>query len=339
MSTDVDFILEIGVNHENSFETAIRLIDCAAKSGAKTVKFQTYTAEKLAARNSPSYWDLNEEPTESQIELFKKYDSFSLQQYITIYEYCEARNLEFMTTCFDEDWVENLNPYLRRFKIASADLTNYQLIRKISMCHKPVLLSTGAASMDEIQNSVETIRGFTDAPITLLHCVLNYPTSHENANLNRIIELRNKFSNLKIGYSDHTKPSDSSEALMIAYILGVRTFEKHFTNDKTLKGNDHYHAFDEEDVKKMLAKFSKIDKFTHYTEEKFLECQMPARKYARRGLYATRGIERGEQISSKDVISLRPIVDDGYAADEIDKLIGSFATHNIEKETPFKKSD
>ena len=106
MSNFPDLILEIGVNHDNSLEKAKELIRSAARSGAKTVKFQTYTAEKIAAKHSPSYWDLKEEPTESQIELFKKYDSFTVSDYAQLYALCQELNLEFMTTCFDETWVE-----------------------------------------------------------------------------------------------------------------------------------------------------------------------------------------------------------------------------------------
>jgi N-acetylneuraminate synthase len=129
-------ILEAGVNHDGDQRKASELIELAAKSGADFIKFQTYSAEKLAAKNSPSYWNLNEEPTTSQIELFAKYDGFTLQDYKSLILRAEQTGIGFLTTCFDIDWFDALADFLPFYKIASADLTNYILIRAISeKCH------------------------------------------------------------------------------------------------------------------------------------------------------------------------------------------------------------
>jgi N-acetylneuraminate synthase len=282
----------------------------------------SYTAEKIAAPLSPSYWDLSEEPIESQVELFKKYDSFTLSDYEVLVKLCQKLKIEFLTSCFDEDWVEKLDPFLLRFKVASADITNYQLLTSISKKNKPILLSTGAATLDEVANAIEVIRKYSKCKISLLHCVLNYPTQHQNANLSRITEIARNFPGYEIGYSDHTKPIDSHMAILIARTLGATIFEKHFTLNKKLKGNDHYHAFDEFDVADILLKIKALDDMMPFSEDKFLDIQDKARRFARRGLYARRDLKPGEIISSDMIISLRPIPDGGIPAEDISALIG-----------------
>jgi len=334
-----DLILEIGVNHDNSLEKAKELIRSAARSGAKTVKFQTYTAEKIAAKHSPSYWDLKEEPTESQIQLFKKYDSFTVSDYAELYTLCQELKLEFMTTCFDKTWVELLDKYLARYKIASADITNFQLLTFIAKKQKPIILSTGASSLMEISAAIAVIRKVSNLPITLLHCVLNYPTLGPDANMGRIKALKENFPGFEIGYSDHTKPADSDTTLLIARTLGVVTFEKHFTLDKSGKGNDHYHAYDESDVRNILEKIKLIDDMISYTEEGFLELQSSARAYARRGLYAAEDLASGTILTEENVISLRPIPDGGFSADLIDDLVGKKILGTLSEGDPIKFGD
>jgi len=334
-----DLILEIGVNHDNNLENAKELIRSASRSGAKTVKFQTYTAEKIAAKYSPSYWDLSEEPTESQIELFKKYDSFTVSDYAELYALCQELNLEFMTTCFDETWVDLLDKYLTRYKIASADITNFQLLTFIAKKQKPIILSTGASSMEEIASAIGVIRKVSNLPITLLHCVLNYPTSGTNANLGSIRTLKEKFPGFEIGYSDHTKPADSDITLLIARTLGAVTFEKHFTLDKSAKGNDHYHAYDESDVGNILERIKLIDKMISYSEESFLDIQSGARAYARRGLYAAEDLAKGTTLTNENIISLRPIPDGGFSADLVQDLIGKKLLQDLSEGDPIKHGD
>jgi sialic acid synthase SpsE len=338
MISKPEFILEIGVNHENNLDRALQLVDLAASSGARIVKFQTYTAETIAAENSPAYWDLEEEATPTQIELFKKYDSFTIKDYEVIAEHAKKMNLEFMTTCFDEKWVDSLDHLQNRYKIASADLTNFQLVSHIAKKQKPILLSTGAATVQEISRTVALIQEVSSKEITLLHCVLNYPTSAENANLSRILALKNRFPELKIGYSDHTKPSDSKKAIILAYTLGASVFEKHFTFDKSLKGNDHYHSFDSIDVREILDELKGVSQMLDYTEERFIETQLSARELARRGIYARRDISAGSVIDNEDLISLRPIPFEGLSADCLLEIVGSTAAVPIQKGTPIQRN-
>jgi sialic acid synthase SpsE len=322
-------ILEAGVNHNGQLSEALELVRAAARAGANAVKFQTYTAEKLAAPLSPSYWNLSEEATTSQIELFKKYDGFNVSDYLKIANECSENGIEFMTTCFDEDWVDKLNPVLRKFKIASADITNHPLIRKVASKGKPILLSTGASTMTEIEKAVAIIRDLNSAPLCVMHCVLNYPTEYRNANLGRISELSKMFPDLEVGYSDHTRPEFSQNAIIQAMNLGATTFEKHFTLDKSQAGNDHYHSFDEADVINLMDKMREASEMRNYTEDRFIEVQKLARSNARRGIYARRPIRSGTVISWEDLVMLRPIPDNGISSADADGLIGKTISHDV----------
>ena len=153
-------IAEIGVNHEGNINKAKQLISLAKEGGADAVKFQTYKADDLASKNSPSYWDLSEEPTTSQHELFSKYDKFNLDDYLVLSEYCESINIEFLSTPFSIDSVKLLKPLVKFFKVASADITNLPLLRIIAKTNKPILLSTGASNLHEIRQAVKVIKEF-----------------------------------------------------------------------------------------------------------------------------------------------------------------------------------
>lgn len=317
------FILEAGVNHEGEIDNAYELIKSASKSGADFIKFQTYTAEKLAAKNSPSYWNLEEEPIDSQIDLFSKYDGFSKADYLNLANYAAKIGIGFLTTCFDEEWVDELDPVLTMYKVASADITNFSLLSHIASKGKPIILSTGASSFNEISKALDLIRSFSNSPISIMHCVLNYPTEFENANLDRILELSKMFGGVTIGYSDHTRPEFSTLALQTAFSLGARVFEKHFTLDKTLKGNDHYHSFDVADCARIISSLRILDKMKNFSETNFLTIQNDARIFARRGLYARISVRKGEILSKNHIIALRPtFTPNGVPAEELFNTLG-----------------
>ena len=244
-------IAEVGVNHEGSMKTAKRLVDEAKEGGAHAVKFQSYKAETLASKHSPAYWDTTKEPTESQFELFKKHDSFWKDEMQELKDYCDIVGIEFMSTPFDVESAEFLNDMMDVFKISSSDITNKPFIEYICSFGKPIILSTGASDLEEVQDAVNWIKPF-NVPLALLHCVLNYPTPDKNANLGMITGLKEAFPDNIIGYSDHTLPKEMKVCEM-ATMLGAVIIEKHFTHDKSLPGNDHYHAMDKEDLKKFNA--------------------------------------------------------------------------------------
>jgi len=298
-------IAEIGVNHEGDMALAKRLIEEAAEGGAHAAKFQSYKAGLIASKNSPAYWDQTKEPTDSQYKLFQKYDNFGPEEYIELAKHCEKNNIDFMSTPFDLDAVDFLNPLMPAFKVASADITNVPLIRKCAATEKPLIMSTGASTLPEIEFAVAIARDAGATDISLLHCVLNYPTPEENAQLGMISTLKRVFPEYVVGYSDHVVPDRTISALEAAMLLGSCILEKHFTHDKTLPGNDHYHAMNKVDLKRFVEKVNKF-KIMISDDKKDIAKESAARLHARRSIVAARDIKQGELITEDMIVAKRP---------------------------------
>jgi N-acetylneuraminate synthase len=322
-------IAEVGVNHEGCMLTAKRLVDEAKEGGADAVKFQSYKAETLASKDSPSYWDTSKEPTTSQYELFKKHDGFWYDEMKELKEYCDQVGIEFMSTPFDIESATFLNEMMDVFKISSSDLTNKPFIEFMCDFGKPIILSTGASSLSEIAQAVSWIEKKGN-PLSLLHCVLNYPTSDQNANLGMILDLKAKFPQYIIGYSDHTLPKDMKVCEM-ATLLGAVIIEKHFTHDKTLPGNDHYHAMDKEDLKLFRDNLERVFDILGSFKIEALDDEAPARANARRSLVALKDIPKGKIIEKNDLTFKRPA--HGVSPSFIDDMLGKTALVDIEEDT------
>ena len=319
-------IAEAGVNHEGKIELAKRLIDEAKEGGADAIKFQTYKADTLASKNSPSYWDRSKEPTDSQYKLFQKYDKFWKNEFEQLKIYCEKVDIEFISTPFDLESAKFLNDLMPVFKISSSDITNKPFIEYICKFGKPVILSTGASFMFEVEEAVEWIDKYKN-PLALLHCILNYPTDDENANLGMIRALKHKFPDKIIGYSDHTLPK-KMKMLETATILGAIILEKHFTFDKSLPGNDHYHAMDHKDLKWFKKNIDELFMFIGSSTKSSLESENISRKNARRSLVAQKNILQGKIIDHADLTWKRPAF--GISPRMIDDVIGKKALRDIE---------
>lgn len=332
---DPYLIAEIGVNHEGDLDRAKRMIDQVAKAGGHAAKFQTYRADKLAAKNtSPAYWDTSKEKTLSQFELFQKYDGFGPEEYKALAEHCDKVGVDFLSTPFDLEAVEYLAPLMPLIKIASADLTNIPLIRAAGKTGKPLLMSVGASSHDEIRNSIRAALDAGAEKVSIMHCVLNYPTPHDRAQLGQIKTLQQLFGDqLAVGYSDHVAPEadGTMPALEMASLFGATVIEKHFTDDRSAPGNDHYHAMDESG----LAAFTK--KLAQYREilgsgELDLSTQQSAISNARRRIIASRDLLPGEVIGEGDLIALRSNV--GIEIAQFDDVVGRRVAKLVESGNP-----
>ncbi|MFL2119511.1 N-acetylneuraminate synthase family protein [Marinilactibacillus psychrotolerans] len=329
---------EIGVNYydiakkENitPMEAAKLMIDKAKESGMDAVKFQTYKAGTIASKFSPSYWDTSEESTTSQYELFKKFDSFGYEEYKELSLYCNDLGIEFFSTAFDFESADYLNEMMNIYKISSSDLTNLPFIEHQAKKGKPVLLSAGASTLDEIKTAIETIKNSGNNDIVLMHCVLEYPTPYEHANLEVIKLLKEEFPDLVIGYSDHTKPDEFMDVVKTAVALGAPVIEKHYTLDKSLAGNDHYHAMDPEDMKK-LKKALEFQIKIRGSKELNLDTQEAARKNARRSIVANQKIPAGTSITREMITFKRPGL--GISPSELSSVIGKKAKDLIEEDT------
>ncbi|MDO4188087.1 MAG: N-acetylneuraminate synthase family protein [Lachnospiraceae bacterium] len=347
MSTIIDrlsegkftLIAEIGVNYydiavkENitPMEAAKLMIKEAKGAGIHAVKFQTYKAGTLAAKASPSYWDLSEESTTSQYELFQKFDSFGYEEYKELKEYSDEIGIEFLSTAFDFESADYLDELMEVYKISSSDLSNLPFIEYQAKKNKPILLSIGASELEEIERAVDTISAQNDKQLTLLHCVLEYPTPLEHANLLKIKALKEQFPELIIGYSDHTKPTESNDIIKTAYNLGAICIEKHFTLDKTLKGNDHYHAMDPDDARRILRDIEVIDMIRGEETLKCLDTEKTARLNARRSIVANVDISEGTVITEDMLTFKRPGT--GISPYRISEIVGKKAATNILEDT------
>ena len=319
-------IAEAGVNHEGSMETAKRLIREAAEGGADAIKFQSYKAKTLASVNSPAYWDTSKEKTASQYELFQKHDKFWKKEFEVLKTICDDSNIEFLSTPFDLESANFLDDLMPVYKISSSDITNKPFIEHIASYQKPILLSTGASNLSEIHEALEWL-GRYDNPVCLMHCILNYPTKDENANLGMIQHLISQFPKNIIGYSDHTLPGNM-DVLVYSYLLGAQILEKHFTHDKSLPGNDHYHAMNVDDIKVFVDRIDKVQSLMGSTSKYALESEQNSRKYARRSLVASKAIEKGEKFSLDNLTWKRP--GQGISPKNIDEVIGCISTRTIQ---------
>lgn len=332
-------IAEIGVNYYDiakergisNMEAAKLMIREAKDAGIHAVKFQTYKAGTLAAKASPYYWDITEEPTRSQYELFQKFDSFGYAEYLELKEYSDQVGIEFLSTAFDFDSADYLEDLMNVYKISSSDLSNIPFIEYQAKKGKPILLSVGASNLDEVERAIDTIRANNDKELVLLHCVLEYPTPLEHANLNKITTLREQFPNLIIGYSDHTKPTDDCMVTNTAYNLGAICIEKHFTLNKSLTGNDHYHAMDPEDAKRILKNIENLDMIRGDGEIKCLETEQKARENARRSIVTQVSIAKGEVITAEMLTYKRPGT--GISPDKLSEVVGRRAAVDLEEDT------
>jgi N-acetylneuraminate synthase len=323
-------IAEAGVNYENDLHVAMEMVEEAARAGADAIKFQSYKANTLASKNSPSYWDVSKESTRSQFTLFQKYDSFGDREYQLLADHAAKTGIVFLSTPFDLHFADILAPLMPAFKIASADMSNHPFLRHIAHKGKPILLSVGASTLGEVEEAIGVIRSESNIPLALLHCVLSYPTDPVNANLGSISFLQRVFPNLVIGYSDHVPPQHSCLALTTAWLLGARIIEKHFTLDKTLPGNDHYHAMDPTDIRAFREQCDFATNLIGNDSKEVLPCEEDARKHARRSLIAGRAFAKGETVGAQDIQIKRP--GNGIQPRFLDLIVGSRTLKKIEED-------
>ena len=332
-------IAEIGVNYydiakkENIslMEAAKLMVKEAKASGVHAVKFLSYKAETLAVKESKSYWDTSEEGETSQYNLFKKFDSFDKEEYEELAEYCEKIGIEFLSTAFDMQSADYLYDLMNVYKISSSDLNNFPFVEYQAKKEKPILLSVGASNQDEIEQVVKLIHQHNHNKLILMHCVLEYPTAYEHSNLNKICTLKKLFPECVIGYSDHTKPDQTFEVIKTAYNLGAIVIEKHFTLDKTLKGNDHYHAMDANDARKIIRAIEHIDRLRGNGELRCMENEQVARQNARRSVIAAVDIKKGTILTENMLTCKRPGT--GIPASEFNTLSGKLCLEDIAKDT------
>ena len=332
-------IAEMGVNFYDTakalgisaLDAAKMYIDKAAEAGVDCAKFQSYKASTIVSKNSPAYWDTTKEPTKTQYELFQKHDGFGEKEYKLLCDYTHEKGMDFTSTPFDYASADYLYDMVDFYKISSSDLSNLPFVKYIGMKGKPVYISVGAAYLSEVDTAVRILKEAGCKDIVLLHCVLSYPTSPNNANLRVIETLKKVFTDVRVGFSDHVAPDESMMTLATAYLLGAEVIKKHFTLDKSLPGNDHYHSGDPEDFKKAISNFRWIGIVLGSGEKTVLECEQIPRREARRSLVLTRDMKKGEIISENDLMPKRPGT--GISPEYSNIVIGRRISRDLEEDT------
>lgn len=328
-------IAEAGANHESQLEKAFKLIDSAVDAKSDSIKFQTYTAEKLVTKSAPKYWD-DGIKGETQFDVFNKLDSLKKTDWIEIFKYAEKKQITCFSTPFDEESVDLLYSLnVPAFKIASADITHIPLIKKVASKNLPIFISTGMASNNEITEAVKIIQDEGNHDIIIMHCMTSYPTPPKDANLEMISYLKKEFSDCVIGYSDHTIGTDIP---VFSTYYGAKCIEKHFTfNTKLTTSRDHRLSLDQEGFKKMVNKLRLSEITKGSGVRKNFEVESEAIKYARRSIVSSRKIPKGTTITKEMLAVKRPAT--GISPKNLEKIIGKKALKDIDEDTPIQEND
>ena len=327
----VIIIAEAGVNHNGDIQIAKKLIDAAVDAGVDYVKFQTFKADSLVSKSAKKaeYQSVNiNDGDDSQYAMLKNLE-LSHEDHLELMSYCEERNINFFSTAFDVEGVHYLNDLgLSFFKIPSGEITNYPYLKAVALCKKPVVMSTGMCSENDIEKALEVLVkfGLSMEMISILHCNTEYPTPMKDVNLKAMLTIQEKFKT-KVGYSDHTL---GIEVPVAAVALGAHVIEKHFTLDKTLPGPDHVASLEPDELKAMVKAIRNIELAMSGNGEKIAsESEFKNIAIARKSLHIKRDLLKGHTIIDEDLIPLRP--GDGISPMEWENVIGkTLITNKVE---------
>jgi sialic acid synthase SpsE len=327
-------IAEAGSNHNGSFEQACRLIELAAAAGADAVKFQVFRASRLYSRNagrsdylglSTSIYDVIEQ-METPYEWLPR-----------LAEHCREHCIAFLASGFDELSVDELDPYVDAHKVASYELTHLPLLQHVAAKGKPVILSTGTASLAEVAESVLAFRETGNERLILLQCTGAYPAPPESLDLRSIETMRSTFG-LPVGLSDHSR--DPIVAPVAAVALGACMLEKHFTFSNELPGPDHRFALEPHELSALVAKVRETEAMLGTGRKDVQPAEQELRGFARRSIFVTRRVARGERFSSDNIAVLRNgKVRAGLTPARLDDVLAHAAAHDLAPETAVQEAD
>ena len=321
-------IAEAGVNHNGDPDLALRLIDAAAEAGADYVKFQTFDAGRLAtaAARKADYQARGTGGDESQFEMLRRLE-LSPAMHRSLIAHCAARGIAFFSTGFDIESVDLLLALgLDRFKIPSGEITNLPYLRHVGALGKPVILSTGMATLGEIEAAVEALEraGTPRERLTVLHCTTEYPAPFDQVHL-RAMQNIGRALGVAIGYSDHTAGIEVSIA---AVALGATIIEKHFTLDRNLPGPDHRASLEPAELKALVTAIRNVNSALGEGVKRTGAREAENRPIVRKSLVARRPIHAGEHFTSENVTAKRPGT--GISPMRWDEIIGKIATKDYE---------
>ncbi|MBW7961131.1 N-acetylneuraminate synthase family protein [Bradyrhizobium sp. BR 10261] len=307
-------IAEIGGNF-TTFEEARRLIDAAAQSGVDAVKLQTYRAETVASR--VAMFVMENTGVTSQFDLFKKYE-IGAQLHREVFAYAESRNLDWFSTpshVSDVDFLEECG--VGAYKIGSDDAANLPFLRYVARLQKPVILSTGMCTLEEVHEAVDAIVGEGNRKLVILHAVTSYPTHPENVNLKAIQTLAREFSDFDVGYSDHTLTPVAS---LCAVAMGARMIERHFTLDRNAEGPDHRLSADPDEMRWLVDAVRSLEVMNGSGIKEPAASEMETRVNNRKSIVLERELAAGCRLTAEDLVIKRPGT--GIAPKYLEDVVG-----------------
>lgn len=321
-------IAEAGVNHNGDFELAKQLIDAAAAAGADIVKFQTFNANRQVTRTAKKadYQTQTTDSKESQHAMLHRLELTETMHHQLI-AHCATRNIGFFSTGFDIESVDLLVSLGQdRFKIPSGEITNLPYLRHIGQLGKKVILSTGMATLGEIEAAIEVLdqAGTPRAQLTVLHCTTEYPTPMNEVNLRAMQSIHAAFG-VAVGYSDHTQ---GIEVAIAAVAMGATIIEKHFTLDRNLPGPDHQASLEPEELKAMVAAIRNIEVALGDGIRRLTPSEARNKPVTRKSLVASRAIKAGEVFTAENLTTKRPGT--GISPMRWDEMLGRKATRNFD---------
>lgn len=320
-------IAEAGVNHNGDLVLAHKLIDVAAEAGADFVKFQTFSADRLVTTQAKKadYQTQTTDAQESQYAMIRRLE-LTPEMHKTLIEHCKLRGIQFFSTAFDIASLDLLVELgLNFFKIPSGEITNLPYLRHIGRFAKPVILSTGMATLEEVEAALQVLEqaGTARGKITVLHCTTEYPTPMTDVNLRAMQTLHNTFG-VAVGYSDHTLGIEVATA---AVALGAAVIEKHFTLDRNLSGPDHKASLEPHELKAMVTAIRNIEKALGNGMKRPSQSEIKNREIARKSLVAACAIRAGEVFNEKNLAVKRPGT--GVSPMRWDEVLGCKASRDF----------
>ncbi len=306
MSNRTLIIAEAGVNHNGDLKLAKQLIDAAAEAGADIVKFQTFNADRLVTRTAlkADYQNQTTDSKESHYEMLRRLE-LTNTMHKELIAHCAARNIEFFSTGFDIESVDLLVSLgQNHFKIPSGEITNLPYLRHVSRLGKPIILSTGMATLGEIEEAIDVLEqaGTTRTNMTILHCTTEYPAPMAEVNLRAMQSMQAAFG-VAVGYSDHTA---GIEVAIAAVGLGATVIEKHFTLDRNLPGPDHKASLEPDELKAMVSAIRNIEIALGDGIKRLTPSEARNKPVARKSLVASKAIKAGEVLSTENITTKRP---------------------------------
>ena len=313
-------IAEAGVNHNGCIEIAKKLIDVASDAGANYVKFQTFKAEAMASKNAPKakYQKETTGNDSSQFEMIKKLE-LSFDDHLRLIDYCKKKDIEFLSSAFDLESIDLLNKLgLKTVKVPSGEITNLPYLRKVGSLNKHIVLSTGMADLDEIQDALNILieAGTDKKQIIVLHCNSEYPTPMKDVNLRAMLTIKETF-NVKTGYSDHTL---GIEVPIASVAMGASCIEKHITLDRNMEGPDHKASLEPDELKAMVKAIRKIEIALGDGIKKPSKSEQTNIHVARKSIHLARDLNKAHIIREEDLIMKRP--GDGISPMKLDLVVG-----------------